>query len=82
MPDVALDSGRAEAARTRSDHHIRKVIRAVETVGWAAAAVAALAGCVWVLSYVLEQVPPLSAKAIAALVALRKLRKAWRGQEE
>lgn len=54
----------------------------MENVGWAAAALPALGGLLVVVSYVLDQVPVLSAKAERAIAALRRLRATWRASGE
>ncbi|MFJ8334591.1 hypothetical protein [Streptomyces sp. NPDC094437] len=50
----------------------------MESVGWAAEAVAGLGGCALVLGYVLDLVPALSDKAVRAIDAWRRLRDEWR----
>ncbi|QJT02971.1 hypothetical protein G9272_24000 [Streptomyces asoensis] len=52
------------------------------TVGWAAVIVTSIGGLIFVLSYLLEQVPPLSDKAVEAIAAVRRLIDAWRGGEQ
>lgn len=54
----------------------------MENVGWATAALPAVGGVFLVLTYVLDQIPGLSAKAEKAITALRRLRAAWRGAEK
>ena len=54
----------------------------MESVGWAAAALSALGGVIVVVSYVLDQVPVLSAKAERAIAALRRLRATWRASDK
>ncbi|MFF7076036.1 hypothetical protein [Streptomyces lavendulae] len=54
--------------------------RKMETVGWAAAAVAGLGGGVFVVGHALDQIPTLSEKAVRAITSLRSLRAAWRGE--
>jgi hypothetical protein len=54
----------------------------METDGWTTAALAAGPGIVLALGYVLDQIPALSAKAEKAIVALRRLRAAWREGEK
>ncbi|MFE9217151.1 hypothetical protein ACFYN3_12530 [Streptomyces lavendulae] len=62
---------------SRKDYESR-----METVGWAAAGVAVLGGIGLVLGHALDQIPGLSEKAEKAIKALRRLRAAWRGDEE
>lgn len=52
----------------------------MESVGWAAAAVAGLGGCALVVGHALDQVPALVDKALRALTAVRRLRDEWRRQ--
>ncbi|GHJ26971.1 hypothetical protein TPA0910_42820 [Streptomyces hygroscopicus subsp. sporocinereus] len=53
----------------------------METVGWAAAAIALVAGVVHVLGYALDQAVVLAEKATSALKAMRRLRSAWRAPD-
>ncbi|MER5639394.1 hypothetical protein ABT095_20855 [Kitasatospora sp. NPDC002227] len=48
--------------------------------GWGAAAVGLLAVLVATVSALLDHVVTLKPKAIAAIVAIREVREAWRGQ--
>lgn len=50
------------------------------TMGWATFAVLVIGGAASVLRYLFEQVPPLSAKAVEAVRALRTLRQEVRGE--
>lgn len=50
--------------------------------GWAAAAVAGIGLIVFVVGYVLDQVPGLTAKAERAIASLRRLRATWRDGED
>ena len=54
----------------------------MENADWATAALPVLGGLLLVLSYVLDQIPALSAKAEKAIAALRRLRAAWRGSDK
>lgn len=49
---------------------------------WAAAAVAGIGLIVFVVGYVLDQVPGLTAKAERAIASLRRLRATWRDGED
>lgn len=46
----------------------------METVGWAAAVVAAVGGVTWVLTFLLDQIPALCRKAVAAVRSVKELR--------
>jgi hypothetical protein len=54
----------------------------MESVGWAAAALPVLGGGIVVVSYVLDQIPVLTAKAERAIAALRRLRATWRASDK
>ncbi|MDX3642465.1 hypothetical protein [Streptomyces sp. MB09-02B] len=50
--------------------------------GWVATAVAGIGLIVFVVGYILDQVPGLSVKAEKAIASLRRLRAAWRDGED
>ncbi|MCC3773882.1 hypothetical protein [Streptomyces sp. UNOB3_S3] len=54
----------------------------METAGWAAALVSLIAGLVWVLGSVFDQIPTLCAKAVKAIRALREVRAELRGEND